>query len=82
MHFIVGFSAGMVLGVLLAPRPGAATRGHLGSVAFEGAGYVKRQTFELRESALDMVDRGRDVVQRHVGKLTGTQSNGAEVYQR
>ena len=82
MHFIFGFSAGMILGVLFAPRPGAATRGQLGSVAFEGADYVKRQTIELRENALDMVDRGRNLVQRQVDKLTGSQTNVAEFYQR
>ncbi len=82
MHFIFGFSAGMILGVLFAPRSGAASRGHLGSVATGSADYVKRQTVELRENALDVVDRGRDLVQRQVDKLNGTQTNFAEFYQR
>jgi hypothetical protein len=44
--------------------------------------YLKRQTDEVRESALDLVDRGREMVHRQVGKLAISPSNGAEVYQR
>src|SRR5438270_252920 len=68
-HFVVGFGAGMLLGVLFAPKSGDSTRGYIGSAATGGVGYVKRQTDELRESALDLVDRGKDIVHRQVEKL-------------
>jgi gas vesicle protein len=81
-QFLIGFGAGALLGVLFAPKPGEAMRGYIGSVATGGVGYVKRQTGEVRESALDMVDRGRDALHRQVEKMATAQSNGVEVYQR
>lgn len=81
-QFIIGFGAGALLGVLFAPKSGEATRGYLGSVAADSVDYVKRQTGEVRESALDMVDRGREALQRQVERMATAQNSGVEVYQR
>ena len=70
-QFLYGFGTGMLLAVLFAPRSGGATRD-----------YVRRQTDELRESALDMVDRGRDALHRQVEKLATPPPSVVEVYQR
>ncbi len=80
--FLFGFGAGATLGVLFAPKSGEAARRYLGCVANDSVDYVKRQSDEVRESALDMVDRGKDVIHRQVEKLAMSQNNGAEVYQR
>lgn len=80
--FLYGFGTGMLLSVLFAPKSGQATRGYIGCVASGGVDYVKRQTDEVRESALDLVDRGRDMVHRQVEKFAVAPTNGAEVYQR
>jgi gas vesicle protein len=81
-QFIIGFGAGTLIGMLFAPKSGEATRGYLGSVAAEGADYVKRHTDDVRGSAMGMVDRGRDAVQRQMEKLALGQNSGVEVYQR
>jgi gas vesicle protein len=81
-QFLVGFGAGALLGLLFAPKSGEVMRGYVGSVATGGADYVKWQTGEVRESALDMVDRGRNALHRQVEKMATAQSNGVEVYQR
>jgi gas vesicle protein len=69
--FVVGFGVGLVLGVLFTPRSGRTVRK-----------LIRKQTGELRESALDMVDRGRGAVTRQVERLGTPQSSGLEVYQR
>lgn len=69
--FLAGFTAGVVLGVLLAPECGTAARS-----------YVRRHTEEIRESALDAFDRGRHFVNRRMERLAGVPTPAADVYQR
>ncbi len=80
--FLVGFGAGAVLGLMFAPKSGGVTREYIGSMATGGVDFVKRQSDEVKESALDMVDRGRDVLHRQVEKLATSQNSDVEVYQR
>jgi len=80
--FLCGFGLGIMAGVLFAPRSGEDTREYIGSKASEGVGFVKRQTQELRDSAMDVVDRGKEMVNRQVGKLASLQEHAAHVYQR
>lgn len=80
--FLYGLGTGILLGVLFAPKSGVATRDYIGSMAAGSVGYVKKQTDEIRESALDMVDRGRDAFQRQVEKLATPPPSAVEVYQR
>lgn len=80
--FLTGFGAGFALAVLFAPRSGVEARGYIGDKASEGLNYLARQTDEVKESALDVVDRSRDALLRHVEKLATTQTPGVEVYQR
>ena len=70
-HFLMGFGAGITLGVLFAPRSGKAMRD-----------YITHQTNEIRESTLDAVDRGRDLINRQVERLATPRATGVEVYQR
>lgn len=80
--FFIGFGTGLTLAMLFAPKSGEATRGYIGSVATGGVDYVKRQTDELKESALDAVDRGKDMMHRQVERLASAQNSGVEMYQR
>jgi gas vesicle protein len=80
--FLCGFGAGVLMGVLFTPRSGVATRDYIGSMANGSVDFVKRQTGEIRESTLDIVDRGREALQRQVERLAAPAANGAEVYQR
>jgi len=80
--FWIGLGLGIVTGVLFAPKSGEETRGMIGSKAGEGVDFVKRQTQELRDSAIDVVERGKEAVNRQVEKLASSQENAALVYQR
>jgi hypothetical protein len=76
--FLTGFGAGFALAVLFSPRSGINARCYIA----EGLNYLARQTDEVKESALDAVDRSRDALLRHVEKLATMQSPGLEVYHR
>jgi gas vesicle protein len=81
--FLTGLGAGLLLGVLFAPKSGEETRHQIGSSTKDGLDYLKKQGQEIRDSAMDMVDRGKTMVNRQVGKLAGVaQETGREVYQR
>jgi gas vesicle protein len=69
--FLMGFTAGVGLGLLFAPRCGSDARS-----------YLRRQGEEARESALDIMDRSKDAMLRQIERLANMQTNGVEVYQR
>lgn len=70
-QFFMGFGAGIALGLLFAPRSGRSTRR-----------YLAEQTGELRESTLDAVDRGRDLLNRQRERWAVPRISGVEIYQR
>lgn len=81
-NFLLGLGLGMVAGVLLAPHSGEETRGMIGSKANDGVDYLKKQSQEIRDSAMDMVERGKDIVNRQVEKMASSQESATQVYQR
>lgn len=83
LNFWTGFGCGVAVGMLFAPRSGEHTREYLASMASGGVGYIKRQAEEIRETALDAVERGRDAVSRQMERLAAaSQNSAAEVYHR
>lgn len=83
LNFLTGFGVGVTVGMLLAPKSGERTREYLASMASGGIGFIKRQTDEFRETALDAVERGKDVVNRRMERFAAAGQNSAmEVYQR
>jgi gas vesicle protein len=81
-NFLLGFGLGIAAGVLFAPQAGEDTREYLGSKANDSVGYLKRQSQEVKDSAMDMVDRGKDIVNRQMEKMTSSQEHDNQVYQR
>ena len=78
--FLLGFGAGAIGGILLAPRAGKHYRHLIRSKAVEGVGYLKQQTEGLRGSASDVLNKGKEAVGQHVEKMA--LNSPAEVYQR
>lgn len=60
--FLLGLGIGTGAAMLMAPKSGQETREQLRNKANEGKDYVKRRSAELRETAEDMVQRGRDLM--------------------
>jgi len=79
-YFFLGLGVGVAVGILFAPQSGEETRGLIKSKAQEGGDYVKRRTGDIRESASDIVDRGRRVVNKQKEQLSAAIDAGKQAY--
>lgn len=79
-NFFLGLGIGVGVGLLFAPKSGEETRDILLSKADEGKEYLKKQTSGLRESATEMVDKGRDVINRQKDTLNDAIAAGKQAY--
>ncbi len=79
-NFFLGLGIGVGIGMLFAPKSGEETRDLLLNKADEGKEYLKRQTSTLRDSANDLLDKGRDVVSRQRDNLNDAIEAGKQAY--
>ncbi len=79
-YFFLGLGLGVAVGVLFAPKSGSETRELLKSKAEEGADYVKRRGVELRETAGEALDKGKQTIQRHKENLSAAVEAGKQAY--
>lgn len=79
-NFLFGLGIGVGVGLLFAPRSGEETRDMLMSKADEGKDYIKRQTGDLRGSAADFVDKGREAINRQRDSLSEAIDAGKQAY--
>jgi len=78
--FFLGLGLGVAVGVLFAPKSGAETRTFLKDKADEGTDLLKKTTTELRESALEAVERSKTHVKRHKENLSAAVDAGRAAY--
>lgn len=79
-YFFLGLGLGVAVGMLFAPKTGAETRDMLASKADEGKEYLRRQTEGLRDSATDLLDKGRDLVSKQKEQLDAAVQAGKQAY--
>jgi gas vesicle protein len=79
-NFFLGLGIGVGVGLLFAPKSGEETRDILLTKADEGKEYLKKQASGLRDSANDIVDKGRDVVSRQKDTLNDAIEAGKQAY--
>lgn len=79
-YFFLGLGIGVAVGILFAPKSGEETRALLRSKAEESKDYVKRRGDELRDSASDLIDRGRTAITRQRDHLTAAVEAGKQAY--
>ena len=57
--FLLGVSVGVGIGMLVAPQTGEQMRGRVKAKADEGKEYLKQRGAALRDSAADLVGKGK-----------------------
>jgi gas vesicle protein len=79
-YFLLGLGLGAALGVLFAPKAGAETRRIIRDKAEESADYLKRRGDELRESANDAMERGKQHVTKRKEHFSAAVDAGRQAY--
>ncbi len=78
--FFLGLGVGVAAGILFAPKSGEETREDILAKAEEGKEYVRQRGSNLRDSAEDMVERGKDVIGRQKDQLSAAVDAGKQAY--
>jgi gas vesicle protein len=79
-YFLLGLGLGVAAGLLFAPQSGEDTRGLIKSKTGEGTDYLKRRSEDLRESAANAFERGRDTIARQRENLAAAVDAGKQAY--
>lgn len=79
-NFLLGLGVGVGIGMLFAPKAGAETRTLLREKAGESGEYLKQRGAELRDQASQVVDRGREVINRQKDNLADAVEAGKQAY--
>jgi gas vesicle protein len=79
-YFFLGMGIGVAVGILFAPKPGEETRRFLREKADEGKDYLKKRGDDLIDSAGEMVDRGKTVLNRQKDQLAAAVEAGRQAY--
>jgi gas vesicle protein len=81
-YFLFGLGMGVAIGVLFAPRSGEETREILKTKAGEGREYLRRKGEDVRESASDLVSRGREAFEGQRENLSAALDAGRQAYRQ
>ena len=76
--FLVGVGIGGAVALLFAPKSGEQTRKLIAKKAEEGRDYVSSKGRELKDQAGDMVEKGKDLVNRQRDRLADVLGAGKE----
>jgi gas vesicle protein len=78
--FLVGMGVGAVAAMLFAPQAGSETRGMIAGKAGESRDYLRHQSGNIRDSAGELVQRGRELVNRQRDHLREALDAGKQAY--
>ncbi len=79
-NFFLGLGIGVGLGMLFAPKSGDETRDLLMSKADDGKEYLKKTTSAWKDSASDLIDKGKDAIGRQKDTLNDAVEAGKQAY--
>ena len=68
-NFLLGLGIGITVGVLFAPKAGDETRKQISDKASEGTDYLYKQGQQVRDTAADLVEKGKSVLQDQKDRL-------------
>lgn len=78
--FLLGLGVGVGIGMLFAPKSGAETREMIKNKAGEGTDFIKQRGSDIKQTAAEWVDKGKDVVGRQKENLADAVEAGKRAY--
>ena len=78
--FLLGLGVGVGIGMLFAPKSGSETRDIIRNKAGEGTDFLKQRGVEMKQSAADWVDKGREALSRQKDSLADAVEAGRQAY--
>ena len=79
-YFFLGLGLGVAVGLLFAPKSGAETRDLIMSKADDSKEFLRRRGEQLRDSASDVIEKGKNVVQKQRDQLSSAIEAGKQAY--
>ena len=78
--FLLGLGVGVGLGMLFAPKSGQETRELIKNKAGEGSDYVKQRSSEIKQTASEWVEKGREALGRQRDNIADAMEAGKQAY--
>jgi len=78
--FLLGLGVGVGIGMLFAPKSGQETRELIKNKAGEGADFVKQRGSDLKQTANEWVDKGKDALGRQKDNIADAVEAGRQAY--
>lgn len=78
--FLLGLGVGIGIGMLFAPKSGADTRQVIKDKAGESTDYLKQRSTGLRDSAGDLINKGKEALGRQKESIADAMEAGKQAY--
>ena len=78
--FLLGLGVGVGIGMLFAPKSGEETRQIIKSKAGEGTDYIKQRGADLKQTATEWVDKGKEAIGRQKDNIADAVEAGRQAY--
>jgi gas vesicle protein len=80
-YFFCGLGLGAAVALLFAPKSGAETRELILTKADEGKEFLVRQGVKIRDSAGDVLKKGKNLVSKQKDQISAAFEAGKQAYQ-
>ena len=76
--FLLGLGVGVGIGMLFAPKSGEETRKIIKEKAGEGTDYVKQRSSEIKQTATEWVEKGKEALGRQKETISDAVSDAVQ----
>jgi gas vesicle protein len=78
--FLLGLGVGVGIGMLFAPKSGQETRKIIKDKAEEGTDYLKQRSTDIKQTASEWVDKGKEAIGRQKDNIADAVEAGKQAY--
>src|SRR3954470_14826469 len=78
--FLLGLGVGVGIGMLFAPKSGQETREIIKNKAGEGTDFLKQRGTDLKQTASEWVDKGKEALGRQKETIADAMEAGKQAY--